>query len=799
MYLSRSTLGLLLLFVISPTLLAQEDSTDSGKIKIRRQSATREALAGSDEKSSPEEKEALGLDKAALEEQKSGFKIPKPFFFNMYFRASAQDDFGYNAPTLGWWPFYGRLMNETPWLMADFGYHVVRPETPGAPRATLFMRIEGGSYRNYDMNMGGLGNYSVNHIWLETENVLMRHFVTQTGNLWYNMGYIGIFDNFTSQVFWETIGIRAGHRLPKFEYFLGVGDSGWAIYRNRKGDGFTHHQYANIPTVGGLIKVNLYEIAALKPVTAKYLPYWQAGATFQIMWERQNETMRGTPHQTPNVSYADIMRGEAFEKFMLENPGSSDYFPWARPVSANYYKLTAWTGFGGPEIGPFKIYWNDLSFRFEKKAPQIAVTETYDGESKDIYISQFTDERYETVLFDEIQIRLLPNHFDLNAGFGFGYSWDNDNQIRPDDHNRVITSFVVRPIWYITEHLHYLVELVYAREKSTIGNRYREHFNSIKSNTKGIPDPDGLEWGDTDTKHTYQIKTGFTINPAGRGIYSRPVIRMLYGAQFSNVHAAFGNSFEESLNRRNQFNLSRDIHWHHMARVEIEHWFSVSGWEEGYTPPLAQQTERLSQEHKGIEIDPTKPKKYDIYVTAWGGWAIQVGPLTLGLADRLVEDENGCKNLTANQCQFDYFSGGVSAGSHVRVRSGAIEYTGGMWYLPVYHVQVNRITGNVDTNVDFLAVTGGLRYFMTFLGKPLSNIFMSAELGYAIPLITHTIRGNPKSFDLGNYFVFASSVGYQYRISRNVSAEGELRFAFMPTTYAMLAIVPTVGVSYHLD
>lgn len=84
---------------------------------------------------------------AELEELKSGFKIPKPFFFNMYVRASAQDDFGYNAPTLGWSPFYGRLMNETPWLMADFGYHVVRPETPGAPRATLFMRIEGGSYR----------------------------------------------------------------------------------------------------------------------------------------------------------------------------------------------------------------------------------------------------------------------------------------------------------------------------------------------------------------------------------------------------------------------------------------------------------------------------------------------------------------------------------------------------------------------------------------------------------------------------------------------------------------------------
>jgi len=741
---------------------------------------------------------AKEADAAELEERKSGFRIPKPFFFNMYVRASAQDDFGYNSPTLGWSPFYGRLMNETPWLMADFGYHVVRPESPGAPRATLFMRIEGGSYRANDAGFGSLSNYNVNHIWLETENVLAKTLVTQTGNLWYNMGYIGIFDNFTAQVFYETIGFRAGQRTKLFEYLLGVGDSGWALYRNRKYDGWEGHQYSVIPTVGGLLKVNLYELDALKSFSNRFLPNWQVGASFQLMWERANETMRGAPYQTPNIAYADVMRGEAFKKFMLENPGNSDFFPWAQPHPAHFWRYTGWTGFGGPEIGPFKLYWNDLSVRFEKKAPQIAVRETYDNESKDIYITAFTDERYDFSLYDEMQLRLLPNHFDLNLGFAFGKSWDKDNQIRPDDYNSTRYSIVLRPIWYITEHLHYLVELVYSKEKSLIGNRYREHFNSIKSNTQGIPDSEGLEWGDTDTKYTYQIKTGFTINPAGRGIYSRPVIRLLYGAQHSNVHAAFGNSFEESLNRRNQFNLNRDIHWHHMVRVEFEHWFSVSGWEEGYIPPLAQQTQRLSQTHKGVEIDPTKPKKYDIYTTLWGGWMFQFGPLTTGLANRLLIDPDGCLGLVKGQCSIDYRTGGVSGGAHVRVRAGRLEYTGGFWYLPVYQASIFRITGNAETMVSFFMASAGVRYFPEFLPGMLKGLFAGVELGYGIPLIQNSVAGKPKSLDLGTYIAGVISFGLQHRLAPSVSIEAGTQIVAMPTRYLLLGAMPYVGASYHL-
>ncbi|HRP69896.1 MAG TPA: carbohydrate porin, partial [Turneriella sp.] len=476
---------------------------------------------------------------------------------------------------------------------------------------------------------------------------------------------------------------------------------------------------------------------------------------------------------------------------------NSDFFPWAKPTPANYFRATFWTGFGGPELGPFKIYWNDLSLRFEKRAPQIAVRETYDNESKDIYISGFTDERYDFSLYDEMQIRLLPNYFDLNLGFAFGKSWDNDNTIRPDDYNSTRYSIVIRPVWYITEHLHYLLELVYAREKSTIGNRYREHFNSIKSNTGGMSDTEGLEWGDTDTKYTYQIKTGFTINPAGRGIYSRPVIRLLYGVQHSNVQAAFGNSFEESLNRRNQFNLNRDIHWHHMVRVEFEHWFSVSGWEDGYTPPLAQQTQRLSQVHKGVPVDPNKPKPYDIYTALWGGYLLPFGPLTTALADRLVNEPDGCLGLNSRQCVINYTLGGVSGGAHVRVRSHTLEYTAGLWYLPVYSAAISRTTGDVSTNVAFFVASAGMRYFPEFIPS-LKGVFVGAELGYGIPMIENSVAGDARDLNLGTYFVAMLSIGYQYRLSVHFSVEAGTQFVFMPTTYVMLGATPYMAANYHL-
>lgn len=504
---------------------------------------------------------------------------PARAFFNGYFRAMARSDFGYNSPTLGWWPLYGRLMNETPWMMAEAGFHTVMPEKKSDPRATVVMKVEGGSFRNTDAGMGSLSNYRITQMYLETENVVFRHFITQTGTLWYNMGYIGIYDMYVAQTMWETAGFRAGHRWDTMEYFVGIGDSGYHIHEQRKGsNSFANIKndigYTSVPTAGALYKVNLHKFSLLRPVTS-ILKHLQSGISFMYFYEPASEGNPNAPHQTQGIDIQDIMRQQSLEKYFLANPGQEENFPWPEATSASSFRGTWWLGFAlGVKMGPVSLNWSDLSVQFVKKHPDVAVTESYNGVTRDIYITEFTDEKYEFQIVNETAWTIWPGLVDMNIGLAFGKAWDNDNLYRPDDANRTIMSFVIRPQVYITRDLHILTEVSYAREKSTRGYRYREHYDSIQSNIGGVPDDDGLEWGDTDTKHTWQFKVGPIISPAGKGINTRPQIRLLYGVQNSNVHAAFGTSYDESLERRNVWNRRQDLHWHHMVSLEVEHWFS---------------------------------------------------------------------------------------------------------------------------------------------------------------------------------------------------------------------------------
>lgn len=235
-----------------------------------------------------------------------------------------------------------------------------------------------------------------------------------------------------------------------------------------------------------------------------------------------------------------------------------------------------------------------------------------------------------------------------------------------------------------------------------------------------------------------------------------------------------------------------------MVRVEFEHWFSVSGWEEGYKPPLAQQTERLSQVHSTIDVDPKAPKKYDIYTTLWGGYMLPFGPLTLGLADRLVSDPDGCLNLTNSQCQINYNLGGISGGAHVRVRNGQIEYTGGLWYLPIYSTQISRTTKNVETHASFLIASAGVRFFPAFVPTFFKGIFAGGEVGYGIPMVAHSVGGEPKELYLGAPVTLALWLGYQLRLHEMFSIEAGVQVIFMPTSPVMLGATPYIGASYHL-
>ena len=120
--------------------------------------------------------------------------------------------------------------------------------------------------------------------------------------------------------------------------------------------------------------------------------------------------------------------------------------------------------------------------------------------------------------------------------------------------------------------MHFLVESSYAVEKSANGNAYRNNVDSVFKNSNGVADSRGLEFGDSDTRTTWQGKGGIILNPLGPGVYVRPSMRLLYGVQWSSQNAAFGNSFVETLDQYNDFgNVER--HLHHVVALETEVWF----------------------------------------------------------------------------------------------------------------------------------------------------------------------------------------------------------------------------------
>ena len=117
-----------------------------------------------------------------------------------------------------------------------------------------------------------------------------------------------------------------------------------------------------------------------------------------------------------------------------------------------------------------------------------------------------------------------------------------------------------------------MVESSIARERSKNGNAYRNHGDSIFQSTGGSADSRGLEFGDSDTRDTWQGKGGIVLNPFGPGIYVRPSLRLLYGVQWSTQNNAFGNAFVESVSDLNEFGAWEN-HWHHVIGLEVEAWF----------------------------------------------------------------------------------------------------------------------------------------------------------------------------------------------------------------------------------
>ncbi len=464
-----------------------------------------------------------------------------------YLRVMTRPDFQGGDGRLGYWNLYGRLLNEGPYATLDFRLDVLEQQ-PGtnAPWTSVHLRVEGGSIGQSDAGNGNLSNFRLSQAYIQAGNVLIEDVTWQFGTLEYYFGDLGLYDFRPAQIFYETVGASARYEQGRVELLLGAGDSGYGL----KGS-----QYNTVVTGGGALRV--------RPVNGLEL-----GVGGQFNHEPQVTGNRNAPHQTPNVSYEDWLRGEVVLRYDEDNPLELLDFPNPVPTDANSFKGIGYLGFGG--FGP--VVWNNFFASYARLHPEGPSTETFQGAEYTIYVKELTDRRTVLMLGDELQLRLVPRRLDLVVAGLYADHQDKDNDIAPSDHDRTYWSTVERLQLYATDTVHFLVESSYAREHSRNGNAYREHADSIFANTGGSPDAEGFENGDSDVRRTWQGKAGIVLNPLGTGVYTRPSLRLLYGTQYSNQNNAFGNSFVETLDQYDDFDTVEQ-HWHHVLALEAEAWF----------------------------------------------------------------------------------------------------------------------------------------------------------------------------------------------------------------------------------
>jgi hypothetical protein len=464
-----------------------------------------------------------------------------------YFRVMARPDLQGGDSRLGFWNLYGRLLNEGPWATLELRLSLLKEDpTTKEVWSRVHAKIEGGSVTTVDSGDGGLQNFRLTQLYVQAGNILLEDVTWQLGTLESYFGDLGLYDFRPTTIFNDTVGVSGRYRKGPLELLVGLGDAGFST----RGD-----EYSTILSGGGSARVRV----------GKHV---EVGLGGQYYFEPKVEGNRFAPYDTPGVDYEDFVRGEVAQDFLEENPGMEDFFPRPVATSSKSWRTVGYLGFGG--VGP--LVWNNLFASFTRVHPENFTTEEYMGRTYSIYTNALTDQRYRFDLGTEMQLRLIPERLDLVVAGWWGYHVDKDNDIVANDNDRSFLSAVGRLQLYLTGTTHLLAESSIASEKSTNGNLYRKHKDSVFESSGGIGDPRGLEFGDTDTRKTWQGKIGWVLNPLGFGVYTRPSLRLLYGVQYSNQNNAFGNNFIESLDDFNFF-PNKEQHWHHLLALEAEAWF----------------------------------------------------------------------------------------------------------------------------------------------------------------------------------------------------------------------------------
>ena len=196
-----------------------------------------------------------------------------------------------------------------------------------------------------------------------------------------------------------------------------AGDSGYAIKGNN---------YNTILTAGGTVRY--------RPVNGL-----EIGFGGQYRYEPGVNGNQAAPYATPDVDYEDYVRGEVVQNYMLENPFESIDFPDPNLRFATSGKLIGYLGFGG--FGP--ITWNNFYVSYESLHPKGQTSESFQGQSYNIYTTDLTDERTSLIIGNELQLKIIPNRLDVAWAMLYGNSEDRDNDIIVSEEDRIFYSTVL--------------------------------------------------------------------------------------------------------------------------------------------------------------------------------------------------------------------------------------------------------------------------------------------------------------------------------------------------------------------
>lgn len=466
-----------------------------------------------------------------------------------YFRIAARPDFQGGNGRLGFWNLYGRLMNEGSYAALELKLDLLQAPAGSADFwASLHTRVEGGSVANADPGNGSLVNFRLSQLYARAGNLIAPDVVWQLGTLQYFFGDLGLYDLRPAQLLEDTIGLSARWQHSKVDVLLAVGDSGFAA---------RGANYVPLLTAGGAVRVRLGHV--------------EFGGGGQVAVEPFIAGSKHSSYATPNVRYEDFARQEVLRRYLEANPGRFDDFPLPQQASQlnTSWRVVGYLGFG--DFGP--VRWNNFFVRYQRLHPQASYVDRWQGREATVYTADLTRDRYALQLGDELQLRIIKNRLDVVWAGLYGTDRDFANTLQASEANRLYASTVLRAQVYLTKTVHLLFEGSVATERSLNGNLFRTAFDSIFSSSGGRADTRGLEYGDAAVRNTTQLKAGVVLNPTGFGVFARPSIRLLYGAQYSTVHAAFGNAFVDRLDQFDAFKPTATLNWHHLVSLEAEGWF----------------------------------------------------------------------------------------------------------------------------------------------------------------------------------------------------------------------------------